>query len=184
MYIAIAIFLFCLVGLLLTYNSLITYRNRASSAFSTIDVMLKKRWDLIPNLVAVAKGYMQHEATLLERIVTLRSTALSSPSQSGERLAAEAQLSNALGQFKVIAENYPNLKASENFLQLQAALNECEEQISAARRAFNAAILQYNNCVEMFPSSVVANFFHFERRAFFEILESERANPDVKASLS
>ena len=126
---------------------------------------------------------MQHEASLLERMATLRSTAVSSPIQSGPRMDAESQLSSALGQFRIAVENYPVLKANEQFLRLQASLNECEEQISAARRAFNATILQYNNSVDMFPSSLVASFFKFGRRAFFEINESERQAPSVKQAM-
>lgn len=166
----------CLIVLMI-YNNLISHRNQAESAFSTIDVMLKKRLDLIPNLVAVAKGYMRHEAALLERVSALRSAALANPVQSEERMEAEGQLSSALHQFQLRVEDYPELKASEQFLQLQAALNECEEQISAARRAFNASILQYNNGVEMFPGSVIAELFKFKRRAFYKIAEPQRTNP-------
>lgn len=175
---------FIIVSFLFIYNSLIAYRNNADSAFSTIDIMLKKRWDLIPNLVAATKGYMTHEASLLERLTMLRSTAIAATGFSGERMVAEGEISGCLSQFRAVVENYPSLKASEQFLFLQASLNECEEQLSAARRAFNAAILQYNNSVEMFPHSVVANLFQFRRRAFFEITETERANPNLKQQLS
>jgi len=104
-----------LVSLLFIYNGLVGYRNLADSALSTIDVMLKKRWDLIPNLVAAVKGYMQHEASLLERMATVRSTAVISPIQSGPRMDAESQLSSALGQFRITVENYPVLKANEKY---------------------------------------------------------------------
>lgn len=167
---------FCVM---ITYNSLISSRNLADSAFSTIDIMLKKRSDLIPNLVEAVKGYMSHEANLLTRITQLRSETLRSPSLSDERMNAEGQLSQALGQFRVSVENYPDLKASDQFLRLQGALNECEEQISAARRAFNAAILRYNNCVDMFPTNLLASAFGFQRRPFFQVLESDRVNPRV-----
>ncbi len=175
---------FVIVSFLFIYNSLISHRNSADNAFSTIDIMLKKRWDLIPNLVAATKGYMTHEASLLERLTKLRSTAIAAAGFSGERMAAEGEISGCLSQFRAVAESYPNLKANDQFLFLQASLNECEEQLSAARRAFNAAILQYNNSVEMFPHSLVANLFQFRSRAFFEIIESERANPNIKQQLS
>jgi LemA protein len=167
---------------MITYNSLISNRNLADSAFSTIDIMLKKRSDLIPNLVEAVKGYMTHEATLLERIAQLRSVALQSPSLSSERMSAEGQLSEALGQFRVSVENYPDLKASDQFLRLQGSLNECEEQISAARRAFNAAILRYNNSVDMFPTNLLANALGFQRRAYFQADEADRANPRLNMS--
>jgi LemA protein len=179
-YALIGIVVVLLIALIVIYNSVIGSRNAVDSAFSSIDVMLKKRADLIPNLVASVKQYMQHEAGLLERIVALRNTATSPGVTEGDRLQAEGQLSGALGQLRVAVENYPNLKANENFLQLQGALNESEEQISAARRAFNAAVVDYNNSVDMFPFSIVAGMLNFQRRAFFEISESERKNVDVK----
>ena len=169
-----------LLAWIVIYNSVIGARNAVDSAFSSIDVMLKKRADLIPNLVASVKQYMQHEAGLLERIVQLRNTATTPGLADRDRLQAEGELTGALGQLRVAVENYPNLKANENFLQLQGALNESEEQISAARRAFNAAVLDYNNSIDMFPYSIVASMQNFERRAFFEIPEAERKNVDVK----
>jgi LemA protein len=179
-YALIGIVVVLLIAWIVIYNSVIGARNAVDSAFSSIDVMLKKRADLIPNLVASVQQYMQHEAGLLERIVQLRNTATSPGIAEGDRLQAEGQLSGALGQLRVAVENYPNLKANENFLQLQGALNESEEQISAARRAFNAAVLDYNNSIDMFPYSIVAGMQNFQRRAFFEIPESERKNVDVK----
>lgn len=179
-YALIGVAVFLLIAWIVIFNSVIGARNAVDSAFSSIDVMLKKRADLIPNLVASVKQYMQHEAGLLERIVQLRNTATSPGLAESDRLQAEGQLSGALGQLRVAVENYPNLKANENFLQLQGALNESEEQISAARRAFNAAVLDYNNSIDMFPYSIVAGMKNFQRRAFFEIPEAERKNVDVK----
>lgn len=169
-----------LLAWIVIYNSVIGSRNAVDSAFSSIDVMLKKRSDLIPNLVASVKQYMLHEAGLLEKITQLRTTATSPNVSEADRLQAEGQLSGALGQLRVAVENYPALRANENFLQLQGALNESEEQISAARRAFNAAVLDYNNSIDMFPYSLVASMNNFQRRAFFEIPETERKNVNVK----
>ncbi len=180
MYVVIGFLIFVFFAMLFIYNSLVSYRNMADSAASTIEVMLKKRWDLIPNLVAATKGYMEHESTVLAKIASMRSTALSMPLQSSERIESEQQLSSALSPFRIAVESYPDLKASDSFMKLQGALNECEEQISAARRAFNAAVLQYNNSVEMFPHSVIATWFDFKRKAFFEIADSDREVPSVK----
>ena len=179
-YALIGVAVLLLVIWIVIYNSVVGARNAVDSAFSSVDVMLKKRADLIPNLVASVRQYMQHESSLLERIVALRNTATSPGIAESDRLQAEGQLSGALGQLRVAVENYPNLKANENFLQLQGALNESEEQISAARRAFNAAVLDYNNSIDMFPYSIVASMQNFQRRAFFEIPETERKNVDVK----
>jgi LemA protein len=157
----------------LMYNSLIGKRNQVDSVFSTIDVMLKKRYDLIPNLVESVKGYMQHERGTLEQITALRNQALSSRT-GDEKVAVDNQIAAPLRQLMVAVENYPELKANQNFLQLQAAMNEIEEQISAARRAFNAAVLQYNNAVQMFPTSIFAGMMHMQTRAYFEIAAAER----------
>lgn len=169
-----------LVGWIVLYNSVMGTRNAVDNAFSSVDVMLKKRSDLIPNLVASVKQYMQHEASLLERITSLRNTAQNPGLSEADRLQAEGQLTGALGQLRVAVEAYPDLKANQNFLQLQGALNESEEQISAARRSFNAAVLDYNNAIDMFPYSIVAGMKNFQKRAYFEIPESERKNVDVK----
>jgi len=183
-YVLIGLGALLLVAWVVIYNSVIGSRNAADSAFSTIDVMLKKRSDLIPNLVASVKQYMQHEAGLLEKITQLRSAATSPGVSDADRMQAEGQLTGALGQLRVAVENYPALRANENFLQLQGALNESEEQISAARRAFNAAVLDYNNSIDMFPYSIVASMNNFQRRAFFEIPEAERKNVNVKELFS
>jgi LemA protein len=168
-----------LIAFAVLYNNVVACRNAVDNAFSSIDVMLKKRADLIPNVVATVKQYMQHESGLLERITALRSSATSAPPGSAERMAAEGQLSGALGQLRVAVESYPDLKANTNFLQLQATLNEIEEQISASRRAFNAAVLAYNNCLDQFPSNIIAGMLNFQRKAFFEISEKERGPVDV-----
>jgi len=162
-----------LLLLALMYNSLIGKRNQVDSVFSTVDVMLKKRYDLIPNLVATVKGYLQHERETLEHLTQLRTQALNSRTDD-EKVAINNQIEGPLRQILVAVENYPDLKASQNFLHLQGSLNEVEEQISAARRAFNAAVLQYNNAVQMFPTNIIAGLMSLRQRAFFEVPAEER----------
>lgn len=161
------------------YNSLIGKKNQVEYAYSGVDVQLKKRHDLIPNLVATVKQYMQHERALLERITELRSRALSPNLPEDERMRIEGALSAALRNLMIAVENYPQLRANENFLHLQASLNEIEEQIAAARRAYNAAVTDYNNAIEMFPTNLVAATMGLRRRAVFEAEEHERATPSV-----
>jgi len=161
------------------YNSLIGKKNQVENAMGGIDVQLKKRHDLIPNLVATVQQYMEHERSLLEKITELRTRALSGSVPEGERLQIETALSGALRSLMVSVENYPNLKANENFLHLQASLNEIEEQISAARRTYNASVTDFNNAIEMFPSNLVAGMMGLSRRMVFLAEESERQTPDV-----
>ncbi|WP_027891829.1 LemA family protein [Calidithermus chliarophilus] len=160
------------------YNGLVARKNQVDNAFGSIEAMLKKRYDLIPNLVAAVKQYMAHEANLLERVVALRSQAMGAPSPEA-KFKAEGELSAALRGLMVQVENYPDLKANQNVLQLQAALNEAEEQISAARRFYNSAVTDYNNAIEMFPSSLIAQSMRLERKPVFTIPEGERAAPNV-----
>jgi LemA protein len=162
-----------------TYNSLVTKRNQVDFSFSGIDVMLKKRHDLIPNLVAAVKQYMKHEADLLNNITALRSQAVNPQLSSNEKVAVENQLSQQLGKLQVAVEGYPELKSNQNFLQLQGALNEVEEQLSAARRAYNAAIFSYNNSVDTIPSSIIAGMTGHKSLAMFQAPEEARANVDV-----
>jgi LemA protein len=171
--------LLLLVLFMVLYNSLIAKKNQVDYAFSGIDVQLKKRHDLIPNLVATVRQYMEHERGLLERITELRARAISPNLPEGERMQVEAALSTALRSLMIAVENYPNLKANENFLHLQASLNEIEEQLAAARRAYNAAVTDYNNAIEMFPTNFVASMMGLSRRTVFEATEQERATPDV-----
>lgn len=161
-------------------NSLVNKKNQVENAFGSIDVQLKKRTDLIPNLVATVQQYMKHEAGLLTEITALRAQVTDPNASEGDRFAAEGQLSNKLGSLNIAVENYPDLKASQNFMQLQGSMNEVEEQISASRRAYNAAVTSYNNGVEMFPSSIIASSKGYKRKAVFEITEAERQNVDVK----
>jgi LemA protein len=177
--ILVAVILLPILIFIVIYNGLISKKNNVEYAFSSIDVMLKKRRDLIPNLIESVKQYMQHESGLLTKITELRNSVMKAPDGSPERFDLENKLGSALGQVKVAVENYPDLKANTNFLQLQAALNEVEEQISASRRAFNAAVFDYNNGVEMFPSNIVAGMLGYQRKASFEIPQAERENVNV-----
>jgi LemA protein len=163
------------------YNGLIGKKNQVANVYASLDAMLQKRYDLIPNLVSTVQGYMKHERELLLEIVQLRNAANTS---ARSRLQDEDKMSENLKQLFALAENYPQLKASQNFLHLQATLNEVEEQISAARRAFNASITDYNNAVEMFPSSVMAGMMGLQKKQWFEIADEQRKNVDISGQLS
>lgn len=176
----IAIVVIILIAVAAVYNSLIGRRNQVQNAESSIDVMLKKRHDLIPNLVETVKQYMNHEKDLLESITALRSKLISQPLSKSERNAMEGELSQGLSQLNINVENYPDLKANENFLNLQYNLNEIESQLSASRRAYNASVLDYNNGLDKFPSNIIANAFNFRREEFFDVYPAERKNPSVK----
>lgn len=164
------------VGLLLVvgifvisvYNGLVGKRNMVRNAFSTIDVMLKKRHELIPNLVETVKGFAAHEKDTFEKVIALRNQATAPDVSDSDRLKAEAQIGPGVAQILAIGEAYPDLKSSDQFLNLQRNLTEIEEQISAARRAYNGAVLGINNAVETFPSNLVAAKFGFQRHDFFE----------------
>ena len=169
-----------ILAIVFMYNTLISKKNQVENIFAGLDAILKKRYDLLPNLVASVKEYMVHEQSTLEKITELRSMALQGNLNSGEKLALDKQLSQMLGGLMVAVENYPTLKANENFLHLQATLNELEEQISAARRAYNQSVTDYNNAVEMFPTNLLANFMKLERKNVFSAPVAERENVDVK----
>ena len=161
------------------YNSLIGRRNAVENAFAGIDTTLKMRYDLIPNLVASVKQYMQHEAGTLTRIAELRAKAVSGGLSTNEQVDVSNEMSRTMRGLMVAVENYPQLRASEDFQQLQRSLNEVEDRLSASRRAFNASVLDYNNSVEMFPTNVMANMMGLRRRSMFEIPEAERQNVNV-----
>lgn len=169
------------LGAILTYNNLVGARNMVENAFGTIDVMLKKRYDLLPNLVEVVKKYMTHENEIFTNLASLRAKAISPSISTDEKVQLENQISGTMKNLMLIVENYPNLKASEQFTMLQRSWNETEEQISAARRAYNAAVTAYNNAVEKFPSNIFAGIFGYKRREVFVIPETERQNISAKA---
>ena len=166
--------------LILMYNSLVAKKNQVENIFAGVDTQLKKRYDLIPNLVATVSKYMEHEKSLLTEVTKLRSEA-NKPNISDEhKMALDAKMSAALGSIMIAVENYPDLKANENVMHLQGTLNEVEEQISAARRAYNQAVTDYNNALEMIPTNFMASAMNYRQKEVFEITEGERKNINVK----
>jgi LemA protein len=164
------------------YNALIRLRNQVDNAWSQIDVQLKRRHDLIPNLVETAKGYMKHERGTFEAITEARSRAMGAKTVS-EASKAEGALGEALSKFMLVVENYPDLKANQNFLAVQEELTGTENRISFARQSYNDQVLFFNNKIQMFPSNVVANTFNFSKRDFFELeTGAEREVPKVSFS--
>jgi len=162
------------------YNALVAGRNQVDNAWSQIDVQLKRRHDLIPNLVETAKGYMRHERQTFEAITQARSQAMGAKNVA-EAAKAEGALTEALSKFMLVVENYPDLKANQNFLSLQETLTSTENKIAFARQAYNDSVLGYNNRLQMFPSNIVAGMFSFTKRDYFEVQsETERAVPQVK----
>lgn len=151
-----------------TYNSLVKNRNTVEEAFSTMDVYLKKRWDLIPNIVASVKGYAKHEAETLEKVIAARNGNYQSLSDE-EKIQANTELAKGLAAVSVLVERYPDLKANENFLNLNTQLQKTEEDIANARKYYNAVVKSYNNKVEMFPSSIIASMFKFTRKQMFVV---------------
>lgn len=169
-----------LVGLfslfwMITYNGFVLRRNRAKNAYSSIDIQLKKRWELIPNLVETAKGYAKHEKALFERITQARQQAMSLNEANAERFDNEAIMTQNLPRLVALSEAYPELKADKHFVNLQRNLTEIESQISAARRSYNAAVEELNISVKSFPSSIVANTHKIEEMFFFSIDKAEKA---------
>ena len=161
------------------YNALVRLRNQVDNAWSQIDVQLKRRHDLIPNLVETARGYMKHERETFEAITKARSAAMGAKTVS-EAAHAEGQLADALSKFMLVVENYPDLKANQNFLALQEELTSTENKIAFARQNYNDQVLFYNNRIQMFPSNLVAGMFAFTKRDFFEVqTAAEREAPKV-----
>ncbi|HEG42496.1 MAG TPA: LemA family protein [Phycisphaerales bacterium] len=161
------------------YNALVRLRNQVDNAWSQIDVQLKRRHDLIPNLVETAKGYMQHEQDTFTKITEARSRAMGA-NNVGDASKAEGALSGALSNFMLVVENYPDLKANQNFLALQETLTSTENKIAFARQGYNDQVLFFNNKTQMFPSNIIAGTFNFLKRDFFEIEnEAERNVPKV-----
>jgi len=162
-----------------TYNSLVQGRNKVKDQWSQIDVILKRRSDLIPNLVETVKGYASHEKETLDAVISARAKAVSATNPK-EEMAANGELSNALGRLMAVAESYPDLKANTNFLDLQTQLKDTEDKIAYSRQFYNDTVLAYNNSIEVFPANIVANNFHFEKAEFFEIAEADKEVPKVK----
>jgi LemA protein len=162
-----------------TYNLFVGLRNRAGNAWADIDVQLKRRHDLVPNLVETVKGYAAHEKGVLEDVTKFRSQAMQAQGQ-GDRVESENMLSQALKSLFAVAENYPQLKADQGFRDLQAQLAELEDQIQMARRYYNAVVRDLNTKCEMFPSNIIANSFGIQKMTYFEVQEEERAPVEVK----
>ena len=184
MWIIIAVPAAILVIIAILYNTLIAKKNQIANVFGTTDAMLKKRYDLLPQLIAAVKAYMQHERAVLEQITKLRAEAASGRLTDDQKVVLDNQVTKALSSVMLAVENYPELKASHNFLHLQRTMNELEEQISAARRAYNAAVTDYNNSVEMFPTNILANMMNFKTKTLFEIPRQQRQNVDAGGLLN
>ncbi len=170
------ILVFYIIG---TYNGLVGLRNKVKDAWAQVDVLLKRRNDLIPNLVETVKGYAKHEKTTLNEVIEARNKAVNAQTPQEEMETAN-QLTGALGRLFALAENYPDLKANTNFIDLQNNLKETEDKISYARQFYNDAVLVYKNKLEMFPSNIIASMFGFKPEAFFEATEEEKKTPEVK----
>jgi len=177
--IIVAIVVLVVLSGVVIFNGLVKLRNRAEEGFSDIDVQLKRRHDLIPNLVETVKGYAAHEKTVFENVTAARSNAVSAQGPEAQA-QAENQLTGALRQLFAVAENYPDLKASTNFLELQNEITDTEDKIQAARRFYNMTVRDLNIKIQSFPSSVIAKMFHFAEREFFEVDDpAEREVPQV-----
>ena len=165
------------------YNKLVKLRNNRENAFANIDVQLKQRHDLIPQLVATVKGYAQHEKELLTRVTEARAAAMQA-TDINDKIQAENQLSSALAGLKVSLEAYPDLKANQNFLQLQGEISDIENKLAATRRYFNTATRELNNSVQTFPSNILAGMFGFHKEPMFEVPKEERAALDKAPEIS
>jgi LemA protein len=165
------------------YNRLVSLRNQVDNAWRQIDVQLKRRHDLIPNLVEAVKGYMQFERDTLTQVVEARAKAVSAPDQAS-RMAAENQITAGLGKLLALMENYPQLKADENVLKLQEELTTTENQLAFARQAYNDVVLELNTRIQTFPSNIIANNFGFHPAEYFKGAPEEQAVPKVDLSMT
>jgi len=177
-YIIIGIIILILLYVLVTYNGLIKSKNLVKEAFSTMDVYLKKRWDLIPNLVEVVKGYASYEKETIEKITSLRANAYETMSMD-KKINVNEQLTQDLSRIMAVSENYPDLKASQNFIELSHDLTKIEDEIANSRKYYNGTVRIFNNKVQMFPSSIVANLFGFHSANMFEANTNEKNNVKV-----
>lgn len=179
LYIGIGIIVILLIYVFVTYNKLVSLKIRVDEAFSTMDVYLKKRWDLIPNIVETVKGYAEHEKSTLEAVVALRNGAYNNMSTEN-KLDVNNKLTDALSRLMLISENYPELKASENFKNLSNELVKVEDEIANARKYYNGTVRLMNNKVQMFPSNLVAKMFGYKNEKMFEAIAEERENVNIK----
>ena len=175
----IAFVLIVILFIISTYNRLVILRNRVRDQWAQIDVQLKRRFDLIPNVVNTVKGYAKHESETLENVIKARNTFMSASTKEDE-IKADGELTNAISKLFALTESYPELKANENFIKLQDELKETENKIASSRQFYNDTVLNYNNKIELFPSNIVAALFHFKSETFFEASSKERENVKVE----
>lgn len=179
LYIVLVILAVVILWAVMIFNRLITLRNRTDEAWSDIEVQMKRRYDLIPNLVATVKGYATHESSVFENVTKARSTAMQATS-AGDHAKAENALSETVKSLFAVAEAYPQLQASENFLNLQHELSDAEDKIQAARRFYNGNVRDINTAMQTFPSNIVANMLSFKKRDFFDAPDVINEAPEVK----
>ena len=178
--IILAVVAVVLLALVLLYNSLVGRRNEVDNAWSQIDVQLKRRLDLIPNLVETVKGYATHERATLDAVISARNSAMSASATPSAQAAADTAITGALRQLFALSEAYPDLKANQGFVSLQEELSNTESRIAYARQFYNDAVLTYNNSVHSFPSVIFASIFKFKESEFFEASDAEKAAPKVQ----
>ena len=178
-WIIIAVVVLIVLYVITTYNTLVSLRNRVKDQWAQIEVLLKRRADLIPNLVETVKGYAGHEKSTLEGVIEARNKAISATTTE-EEMKAAGEMTQALSRLLALTEAYPELKANTNFMDLQANLKESEEKISFGRQFYNDTVLKYKNKLEMFPSNIVARLFGFKSEPFFEASEADREVPKVQ----
>lgn len=178
-YIIGGILLLLVLYSLSTYNNLVGLNNKVKEAFSTMDVYLKKRWDLIPNIVETVKGYAKHESETLENVIKLRNSAYDNMSDN-EKIKTNEALSSGINKIMALAESYPELKANENFRDLSNQLTKIEDDIANSRKYYNGVVRIFNNKTEMFPSNIFAKLFGFKSKEMFEAAASERENVKVE----
>ncbi|HOZ88613.1 MAG TPA: LemA family protein [Bacilli bacterium] len=165
--------------IVVNYNALVSLRNKVKDQWAQIDVQLKRRFDLIPNLLETVKGYAKHESETFAAVVEARNSFTAAKTPEAE-MKANSELTNVISKLFALAESYPDLKANTNFMQMQGDLKDTEDKISFARQFYNDGVLQYNNKVEMFPSNLIASIFRFEKATFFEVANTERENIKVQ----
>lgn len=173
------IVLILVIYVIATYNGLVNFKNKVQDSWAQIDVLLKRRNDLIPNLIETVKGYATHEKTTLDAVIQARNSAVNAKDPH-EKMESANMLTEALGNLFALSENYPDLKANTNFLDLQNNLKETEDKISYARQFYNDAVMAYKNKLEMFPSNIIASIFKFKPEEFFEATEEEKEAPKVQ----
>lgn len=178
-YIIIGIIALLIIYIFTIYNSLVSLNNKVKEAFATMDVYLKKRWDLIPNIVETVKGYAKHEKETLENVINLRNSAYEKKSTS-DKIDTNEKLTAGISKLMMLAENYPDLKANHNFLDLSSQLTKVEDDIANSRKYYNAVVRNMNNKVQMFPSNIFAGLFGFKEVEFYEANDSERENVKVE----